>query len=59
MVLKQLEEKKLYANKSECSFGRREIEFMGRIVSTKGIKVDPKKIEAITMWLAPKTITSL
>jgi hypothetical protein len=34
-MLKLLEENKFYANKSKCSFGRGEIEFLGHIVSKK------------------------
>ena len=58
-ILKLLEENKFYANKSKCSFGKKEIEFLGHIVSTDDIKVDPKKIRAITEWPSPKSITSL
>jgi hypothetical protein len=58
-ILKLLEENKFYANKSKCSFGQEEIEFLGHVVSTEGIKVDPKKIMAITEWPSPKMITSL
>jgi hypothetical protein len=32
-MLRLLEENKFYANKSKCSFGRREIEFIGHVVS--------------------------
>ena len=32
---------------------------MGHIVSADDIKVDPKKIRAITEWPSPKSITSL
>ena len=49
-ILKLLEENKFYANKSKCSFGQKEIEFLGHIVSAGGIKVDPNKVMAITEW---------
>ena len=58
-IFKILEENKVYANKYKCSFGKKDIEFMGHVISTKGIKVDVKKIVAITKWPRPKTITSL
>ena len=58
-TLKLLEENKFYANKSKCSLRRKEIEFLENTVSSDGIKVDPKKIRAITEWPPPKSITSL
>ena len=58
-ILKLLEENKFYVDKSKCSFRKKEIEFLGHIVSADGIKVDPKKIRAITEWSSPKSITSL
>lgn len=36
-----------------------ELRFLGYIVSKDGIKVDPSKIEAISMWPIPKTITKV
>ena len=58
-ILKLLEVKKIYANKSKCSFAKKEIEFLGHIVSTDDIKVNPKKNRAIIEWPSPKSITSL
>ena len=31
----------------KCLFYRQEVEFLGFIISTKGIRVDPKKVESI------------
>ena len=58
-ILKLLEENKFYANKSKCSFGQKHVEFLGHIVSTDDIKVDPKKIMVITEWSSPNSITLL
>ncbi|KAG8502945.1 hypothetical protein CXB51_000734 [Gossypium anomalum] len=41
-----LREKQLYAKFSKCKFWLREVTFLGHVVSTKGIRVDPRKIEA-------------
>ena len=46
-ILKLLEVKKNYANKSKCSFAKKEIEFLENIISADDIKADPKKIMAI------------
>ena len=55
MVLKLLEEKKLYENPSKCSFGVQELEYLGHIVSREGVKVDPNKIKSMREWPIPKT----
>ncbi len=47
IVLQTLMEKQLYAKLSKCEFWLKEITFLGHIVSTEGIQVDPSKVEAI------------
>ena len=34
-------------------FFQKEVPFLGKLATTKGIGVDPKKIETITQWLPP------
>ena len=43
----------LKLNRKKCTFFQREVEYLGHIVSEKGIKTDPKKIEAIVNWPIP------
>jgi hypothetical protein len=38
-----LEQKQLYEKLSKCSFGVKEVEYLGHIVSHEGVKVDPNK----------------
>jgi len=57
-VLSILEENQFYAKMSKCTFGEEEVEYLGHVIS-KGVKVDPKKIKAITEWSEPKTISKL
>ncbi|XP_071727227.1 uncharacterized protein [Rutidosis leptorrhynchoides] len=47
--------KQLYAKFSKCAFWLKEVQFLGHVVSSKGIQVDPAKIEAIKKWETPKT----
>ena len=41
---------------SKCFFFREEIEYLGHVVSGKGICTNPKKIEAVSKWPTPKTV---
>ena len=41
---------------TKCFFFREEIEYLGHVVSGKGISTNPKKIEAVTKWPTPKTV---
>ena len=41
---------------SKCEFFRKRINYLGHIVSDKGIETDPKKIEAIVKWPVPRKV---
>ena len=58
-VLQILREKKLYAKFSKSEFWLREVGFLGHIVSSEGIRVDPSKISAIVDWEPPKNVTEV
>jgi hypothetical protein len=58
-VLSALRQHKLYAKISKCTFGVTETEFLGHIVSDKGISTDPRKIQAVRDWPTPRTVTEL
>jgi hypothetical protein len=46
-VLRKLKEYKLYLQLGKCEFYIKETEFLGFIVSTEGVKINPKKIAAV------------
>jgi len=56
LVLQCLRENKLYAKMSKCSFFQSKIHYLGHIISSEGIAVDPAKIEAISEWPAPSNV---
>ncbi|KAD5802640.1 hypothetical protein E3N88_14000 [Mikania micrantha] len=58
-ILEMLKEEKLYAKFSKCEFWLREVQFLGHVVNSEGIHVDPAKIEAIKNWDNPKTPTEI
>ena len=49
----------MYAKFSKCEFWLDQVTFLGHVMSKDGIQVDPKKIEAITEWLRPTTVTEV
>ncbi|GJW07693.1 putative nucleotidyltransferase, ribonuclease H [Tanacetum coccineum] len=54
-----LRQKKLYAKFSKCEFWLQQVAFLGHIVSADGIIMDPSKVEAITKWPRPTTVTEV
>ena len=59
IVMETLREKKLYAKLRKCDFWLKKVSFLGHIVSTKGIRVDPIKIEVVVNWKPPRNVTKV
>ncbi|XP_042466024.1 uncharacterized protein LOC122048535 [Zingiber officinale] len=59
IVLETLRREHLYAKFSKCAFWLPSVGFLGHVVSSRGISVDPQKIEAITGWEQPKTVQEI
>jgi hypothetical protein len=56
LMLTRLREHQLSAKFSKCSFWLEEIQFLGHVLSTKGIAVDPSKVKDILEWKPPTTV---
>jgi len=54
-VLKKLRDANLKLQLDKCEFMKKETEFLGHVVTTTGIKPNPKKISAIINFPIPKT----
>ncbi|KAA0057631.1 pol protein [Cucumis melo var. makuwa] len=59
MVLQTLRDNKLYAKFSKCEFWLKQVSFLGHVVSKAGVSVDPAKIEAVTSWTRPSTVSEV
>jgi hypothetical protein len=46
-VLHLLSQHQLFLKQSKCDFGASEVEYLGHLVGKDGVRVDPKKIEAM------------
>ena len=55
-VLEKLIENNLYAKLSKCEFDKDKVEFLGHVISGKGISTDPNKIKSIEEWPVPKSV---
>jgi hypothetical protein len=58
-VLSLLAQHQLFLKQSKCAFGASEVEYSGHLVGKDGVRVDPKKIEAMQDWPHPKTLKIL
>ncbi|GJR89655.1 putative reverse transcriptase domain-containing protein [Tanacetum coccineum] len=59
LILELLKKEELYANFSKCEFWIPKVQFLGHVIDSKGIHVDPAKIEAIKDWASPKSPTEI
>nr|GEW86875.1 reverse transcriptase domain-containing protein [Tanacetum cinerariifolium] len=58
-ILEFLKEEKLYAKFSKCEFWIPKVQFLAHVIDSRGIHVDPAKIEFIKDWASPKTPTKI
>jgi hypothetical protein len=56
MVLQCLQDNKPYGKLSKCSFYQLNIHFLGNVISSKGIAIDPTKIKDIMECPAPTNV---
>nr|GEX14588.1 putative reverse transcriptase domain-containing protein [Tanacetum cinerariifolium] len=58
-ILELLKGEKLYAKFSKCEFWILKVQFLSHVIDSRGIHVDPAKIESIKDWSSPKTPTEI
>ncbi|GJR09468.1 putative reverse transcriptase domain-containing protein [Tanacetum coccineum] len=59
LILELLKKEELYAKFSKCEFWIPKVQFLGYVIDSKGIHVDPAKIESIKDWASPKSPTEI
>jgi transposase InsO family protein len=55
-VLKKLEAAGISLKLEKCAFDQQKVSFLGFIISTDGISMDPEKVAAIQEWTTPKSV---
>ncbi|GJV49866.1 putative reverse transcriptase domain-containing protein [Tanacetum coccineum] len=58
-ILELLKKEELYAKFSKCEFWIPKLQFLGHVIDSEGIHVDPAKIESIEDWTSPKSSTEI
>ncbi|GJW56766.1 putative reverse transcriptase domain-containing protein [Tanacetum coccineum] len=59
IILELLKTEKLYAKFSKCDFWISIVQFLGHVIDSQGVYVDPTKIEAVKNWASPTTPTEI
>ncbi|GJX27514.1 putative reverse transcriptase domain-containing protein, partial [Tanacetum coccineum] len=59
LILEFLKKEELYAKFSKCEFWLSKVQFLGHVIDSEGIHVDPANIESIKDWASPKTLTEI
>ncbi|GJZ41113.1 putative reverse transcriptase domain-containing protein [Tanacetum coccineum] len=59
IILELLKKEKLYAKFSKCDFWIHIVQFLGHLIDSQGLHVDPAKIEAVKNWASPTTPTEI
>ena len=49
----------MYSKLSKCQFWLDRVAFLGHVISTEGVSVDPQKIEAVVNWKLPKNVSEV
>ncbi|GJW71268.1 putative reverse transcriptase domain-containing protein [Tanacetum coccineum] len=59
LILEVLKKEELYAKFSKCEFWIPKVQFIEHVIDSKGIHVDPAKIDSIKDWASPKSATEI
>jgi hypothetical protein len=54
IALQTLRKHKLYTKFNECDFCQKETRYLGHVISSEGIAIEPEKIKTIMEWPVPK-----
>jgi hypothetical protein len=59
LVLEKLRAHQLYAEFSKCEFWMTEVAFLGHVISTRGVSVDPGKVKDVLNWMPPTSVSEI
>ena len=56
LVIERLEEAKLKLKPVKCQFIRKEVDYLGRVLTPEGLKVNARLVEAVTNFPQPRSV---
>ena len=59
MVFAILRDHELFANRSKCVIAHSQVQYLGHLISSRGVEADEDKIRSMVNWPRPKDITGL
>ena len=54
-IFQALVQGQFYLKETKCLFAQRKLEYLGHVVSGKGVEPEPSKVQAITQWPPPSS----
>ena len=58
-IFQMMRENQIYAKRKKCFFMKKELPYLGHIISEQGVSMDPAKIETMVNWPEIKSIKQL
>ena len=58
-VVKRLEENNLYVKPEKCKWKVREVDFLGVVIGSEGIKMEKEKVKGVLEWPTPKCVKDI
>ena len=55
-VLEKLTNEEFLINLKKCSFVKKELVYLGFVISAEGLKMDPMQVKAILEWPTPRSV---
>lgn len=59
VVLSRLEHEGLKVKLPKCAFFQQQLRYLGHVISNQGVATDPSKIEVVSSWPTPTTVSEL
>ncbi|KAK4397676.1 Retrovirus-related Pol polyprotein from transposon [Sesamum angolense] len=59
LTFELLRKHELYIKKSKCQFNCSQVEYLGHLISSSGVVVDPQKVQEMMDWPEPKNVKEL
>jgi hypothetical protein len=59
MVLQVLREHQIYVKLNKCDFFKKQVHYLGHVISEEGVEVDHENIKAMMDWPTPKDVSDI